>query len=66
MAKCGMAIIPVNRMTYRCKNITLPQTSFVGGNYICTCESGNYTHVKISLNFQIHMHTRGNSSVTAG
>ena len=23
---------PVNRMTDRCKNITLPQTSFVGGN----------------------------------
>ena len=24
---------PVNRMTDRCKNITLPQTSFTGGNY---------------------------------
>ena len=24
---------PVNRMTHRCKNITLPQTSFAGGNY---------------------------------
>ena len=23
---------PVNRMTHRCKSITLPQTSFVGGN----------------------------------
>ena len=23
---------PVNRMTHRCKNITLPQTSFVDGN----------------------------------
>ena len=23
----------VNRMTHRCKNITLPQTSFAGGNY---------------------------------
>ena len=23
---------PVNRMTDRCKSITLPQTSFVGGN----------------------------------
>ena len=23
---------PVNRMTNRCKNITLPQTSFAGGN----------------------------------
>ena len=29
---------PVNRMTDRCKNITLPQTSFAGGNknYECT------------------------------
>ena len=25
---------PVNRMTDRCKNITLPQTSFAGGNKI--------------------------------
>ena len=24
---------PLNRMTDRCKNITLPQTSFAGGNY---------------------------------
>ena len=24
--------LPVNRMTDRCKNITLPQTSFAGGN----------------------------------
>ena len=24
--------LPVNRMTHRCKNITLSQTSFVGGN----------------------------------
>ena len=23
---------PVNRMTNRCENITLPQTSFAGGN----------------------------------
>ena len=26
--------IPMNRMTDRCKNITLPQTSFAGGNYV--------------------------------
>ena len=26
---------PVNRMTDRCKNITLPQTSFAGGNKSC-------------------------------
>ena len=25
---------PVNRMTDRCKNITLPQTSFAGGNKV--------------------------------
>ena len=25
---------PVNRMTGRCKNITLPQTSFTGGKYV--------------------------------
>ena len=25
---------PVNRMTNRCKNITLPQTSFAGGKYL--------------------------------
>ena len=25
---------PVNRMTERCKNITLPQTSFAGGKYM--------------------------------
>ena len=25
---------PVNRTTHRCKNITLPQASFAGGNYL--------------------------------
>ena len=25
----------MNRMTDRCKNITLPQASFAGGNYNC-------------------------------
>ena len=29
---CTEADPPVNRMTDRCKNITLPQTSFAGGN----------------------------------
>ena len=29
----GTRHLPVNRMTDRCKNITLPQTSFAGGNY---------------------------------
>ena len=28
----GKSPFPVNRMTDRCKNITLPQTSFAGGN----------------------------------
>ena len=27
---------PANRMTNGCKNITLPQTSFAGGNYALT------------------------------
>ena len=31
---CNGADPPVNRMTDRCKNITLPQTSFAGGNYV--------------------------------
>ena len=35
---------PMNRMTDRCKNITLPQTSFAGGNdkrYLPTAREGN-------------------------
>ena len=32
---CTEAEPPVNRMTNRCKNITLPQTSFAGGEYDC-------------------------------
>ena len=31
---------PVNRMTNRCKNITLPQTSFAGGNNVLTVKRG--------------------------
>ena len=34
---CTEADPPVNRMTDRCKNITLPQTSFAGGNNQCKC-----------------------------
>ena len=30
---CTEADPPVNRMTDRCKNITLSQTSFAGGKY---------------------------------
>ena len=33
MEGLGRPLSPVNRMTHRCKNITLPQTSFAGGNY---------------------------------
>ena len=38
---------PVNRMTDMCKNITLPQTSFAGGNYakkICFCHPSPGNH----------------------
>ena len=34
---------PVNRMTDRCKNITLPQTSFVGGKTFIFTSSQNIT-----------------------
>ena len=38
--------LPVNRMTDRCKNITLPQTSFAGGNKYQTVwnDSRRYRH----------------------
>ena len=36
---CTEAEPPVNRMTNRCKNITLPQTSFAGGS---NCSSGTF------------------------
>ena len=29
---CWETYVPLNRMTHRCKNITLPRTSFAGGN----------------------------------
>ena len=32
---CMLGSHPPNRMTNRCKNITLPQTSFAGGNNLC-------------------------------
>ena len=38
----GQTPSPVNRMTDRCKNITLPQTSFAGGKYP---EVSNYKFV---------------------
>ena len=35
----GIPPPPLNRMTDRCKNITLPQTSFAGGNNSITVEN---------------------------
>ena len=35
---------PVNRMTNRCKNITLPQTSFAGGNNAKVWSWGSMSH----------------------
>ena len=37
----GQVLPTVNRMTDRCKNITLPQTSFVGGNNIFACRKSH-------------------------
>ena len=37
----GIPPPPVNRMTDRCKIITLPQTSFAGGN--------NYLHIPLCI-----------------
>ena len=36
---------PVNRMTDRCKNITLHQTSFTGGNKDCLVKLSYNTHL---------------------
>ena len=45
---------PVNRMTNRCKNITLPQTSFAGGKkrksrFVHLCRSNTYRKPKITI-----------------
>ena len=41
---------PVNRMTNRCKNITLPQTSFAGGNKVIRLRGvGRYKLRRIDL-----------------
>ena len=52
---------PVNRMTNRCKNITLPQTSFAGGNDTwpirCMAQSTNcqsHQNHKISLRSKVN------------
>ena len=52
---------PVNRITHRCKNITLPQTSFAGGNeledidlqfFLCHVNrSDNYRHADAAGRF---------------
>ena len=57
---------PVNRMTHRCKNITLPQTSFAGSKYILMYENWErWKTAKIDLqnciinscvHVKIHMH----------
>ena len=38
----GIPPPPVNRMTNKCKNITLPQTSFAGGNKFIHCTLPKY------------------------
>ena len=53
----------VNRMTHRCKNITLPQTSFAGGSIIgpnfgdgvnlVTCKHSFNSHTKEKFRFHI-------------
>ena len=35
----GYTYSPVNRITDRCKNITMPQTSFAGGNNVITLKT---------------------------
>ena len=40
---CTEADTPVNRMTDRCKNSTLPQTSFAGGNMLPCSQTILYT-----------------------
>ena len=55
---------PVNKMTDRCKNITLPQTSFAGGNKLrvynvtvianLPCKIGSAVFTAPNLSFQIN------------
>ena len=45
---------PVNRMTNRCKNITLPQTSFAGGNknwtiFLCNSLTLSLLHAQVGV-----------------
>ena len=39
---CMPRMPPVNRMTDACENITLPQTSFTGGNYVSKLVVSNW------------------------
>ena len=41
---------PLNRMTHRCKNIILPQTSFAGGNYKTLSDLPHLTELPIMEN----------------
>ena len=41
---------PVNRMTDRCKNITLPQTSFAGGN-----NASQFSPVQVPVPFKLRL-----------
>ena len=41
----GDPLPPVNRMTHKCKNITLPQTSFVGGKNMKRLLERTYYHI---------------------
>ena len=41
---------PVNRMTNMCKNITLPQTSFAGGNNRSYCNFPDVEIINIKQN----------------
>ena len=50
----GVYIPPVNRMTHRCKNITLPQTSFAGGNKIYICKSCLLSNLKRTHSWERH------------
>ena len=39
----------VNRMTNRCNNITLPQASFAGGNYMVTEQKSKLTNILLQF-----------------
>ena len=53
----GHACPPVNRMTDRCKNITLPQTSFAGDNKDCRMKLFSLSIFSISI-LSWYVHTK--------